>query len=112
MSGFPRDRVLTDGEPPPPDGHGADTRYSVVDPTYFSTLGIDIVSGRGFDSRDRSGSVEVVIVNATMARQRWPGRDPIGKRLRIENGNRLVQVVGVVPDGKYEDVTEEPLPFM
>ena len=112
MAGFARDRVLTEGEAPPPDGHGADTPYSVVDPSYFSTIGIDIASGRGFDSRDRSGSVEVVIVNATMARQRWPGRDPIGKRLRIENGNRLVQVIGVVPDGKYEDVTEEPLPFM
>ena len=47
-----------------------------------------------------------------MARQRWPGRDPIGKALRIENGNRLVHVIGVVPDGKYEDITEAQLPFM
>ena len=111
MAGFARSRA-TEGEAPPPDGHGADTPYSVVDPSYFSTIGIDIASGRGFDSRDRPGTPEVVIVNATMARQRWPGGNPIGRRLRIENGNRLVHVIGVVPDGKYEDVTESPLPFM
>jgi putative ABC transport system permease protein len=46
-----------------------------------------------------------------MARRHWPG-DPVGQRLRIENGNRLVQVIGVVADGKYDDVEEAQLPFM
>jgi predicted permease len=112
MLGFNRDRVLSEGEPPAPDGHGTETPYSVVDASYFSTLGIDVLEGRTFDSRDRRGSPEVVVINATMARQRWPGRDPVGQRLRIENGNRLVHVIGVVADGKYEDITETQLPFM
>jgi hypothetical protein len=47
-----------------------------------------------------------------MARRHWAGRDAIGQRLRMENGNRLVQVIGVVADGKYEDIEEAPLPFM
>jgi predicted permease len=112
MAGFARDRVVTEGEPPPPDGHGADAPYWVVDATYFSTLGIDVLAGRTFDARDKLASPEVVVINSTMARQRWPGGDPIGRRLRIENGNRLVEVIGVVSDGKYEDITEPQLPFM
>ena len=112
MLGFPHDQVATEGQPPPPDGHGAETPYSVVDATYFSTLGIDVLQGRTFDSRDKAGSPEVVVINATMARQHWPGGDPIGQALRIENGNRLVHVIGVVPDGKYEEITESQLPFM
>jgi predicted permease len=112
LAGFPNDHVATEGEPTPPDGHGAETPYSVVDASYFSTLGIDVLQGRTFDSRDRPGGPEVVVINATMARQRWPGLDSIGQGLRIENGNRLVHVIGVVADGKYEDVTESQLPFM
>ena len=82
MLGFPHDQVATEGQPPPPDGHGAETPYSVVDATYFSTLGIDVLQGRTFDSRDKAGSPEVVVINATMARQHWPGGDPIGQALR------------------------------
>ena len=112
MAGFPRDRVLTEGErrrrtATAPRRHTRSSTRAISRPSASTSS-----RAAAFDSRDQSGSVEVVIVNATMARQRWPGRDPIGKRLRIENGNRLVQVIGVVPDGKYEDVTEEPLPFM
>jgi putative ABC transport system permease protein len=107
-----RDRVTAEGDPPPVDGHGAVTPYAVVDDRYFSTLGITSLLGRTFDSRDHAGRPEVIVVNATLARRHWPGRDPIGRRLRIENGHRLVEVIGVVPDGKYGDIDEPQLPFM
>jgi len=54
----------------------------------------------------------VVVVNAMLARRHWPGQNPVGRRLRIENGNRVVEVIGVVPDGKYGDIDEAQLPFM
>jgi ABC-type antimicrobial peptide transport system permease subunit len=49
-----------------------------------------------------------------MARRYWPGADAdaIGRRIHIENGNRLVRVIGVVADGKYNDLDEPPMPFM
>jgi predicted permease len=112
LAGFPRDHVATEGGPMPLAGHGPETPYSVVDASYFSALGIDLLQGRTFDSRDKAGRSEVVVINATMARQRWPGGNPIGQGLRIENGNRLVHVIGVVADGKYEDLTESQQPFM
>lgn len=112
LLGYSSDHVLATGEQPGPDGHGASTPYAIVNDTYFSTLGIELLRGRTFDSRDRSGAAEVIVVNATLARQHWPGKDPVGQILRIENGNRAVTVVGVVPDGKYGDIDEGPLAFM
>jgi putative ABC transport system permease protein len=110
-NGFGRDHVVAEHETLPPGGRGAETPYSVVDDRYFSTLGLNVLAGRTFTASDRIRSPEVVVINATMARRHWPG-DPVGQRLRIENGNRLVQVIGVVADGKYYDVGEAQLPFM
>jgi len=87
-------------------------RFSVVDDRYFSTMGIALVAGRAFDSRDTAGAPEAVIVNATMARRLWPGTDPIGRRVRIADDRRVATVIGVAADGKYEDVSEEQGPFM
>jgi predicted permease len=112
LLGYSSDHVLADGETAGPDGHGAETPYVVVDEHYFSTIGMRVLSGRTFDSRDRSGGTEGIVVNATLANRHWPGRNPIGQRLRIESGNRVAEVIGVVPDGKYGDVDEAPLPFM
>ncbi|MEO7192955.1 MAG: ABC transporter permease [Vicinamibacterales bacterium] len=112
MLGYASDHVVPDGDPPPLDGHGPETPYSVVDTRYFSTLGIRLLAGRTFDSRDRVGAPEVVIINRTLAKRHWPGRDPLGRRLRIEEGNRLVEVIGVVEDGHYGDVGEDQQPFM
>jgi hypothetical protein len=47
-----------------------------------------------------------------MSEKYWPGQDPVGKTARIENGNLLVTVVGVVGDGKYIDIDEPARPFM
>jgi hypothetical protein len=86
--------------------------YNLVDDNYFSVLGLPVLPGRIFDSTDGEHSSEVVIINRTLARKFWPDQDVIGKRLRIERGNRLVQIVGVVPDSKYDDLDEPQLPFM
>ena len=112
LLGYGSNYVLADGESPGRDGHGAETPYRVVDEHYFSTLGIALLAGRTFEARDRPDQAEVVVVNVTLAHRHWPGHDPIGQRLRIENGHRSVTVIGVVPDGKYGDVAEAPLPFM
>jgi len=111
-NGFGRAHVVAEHDTLPLGDRGAETRFSVVDDRYFSTLGITLLAGRTFSAGDRIGSPEGVVINATMARRHWAGRDPVGQRLRIEHGNRLVEVIGVVADGKYENVEEEQLPFM
>jgi predicted permease len=112
LTGYQTSEVVADGDSLTPDGHGLRTPYNVVDDRYFDAIGMKVLSGRGFDSRDGLGRTEVVIVNQTLARRHWHGLDPIGRRLRIEPGHRAVEVNGVVADGKYGDVDEEQQPFM
>jgi len=77
---------------------------------YFRALGIPVVAGRSFTVRDRSGAPLVCIVDQSMARQEWPGQNPIGKRLHIGNPRHNLPwatVVGVVPDVRI-DAPDQP----
>jgi putative ABC transport system permease protein len=57
--------------------------YQIVSPSYFSTLDISVVSGRGFDDRDVATSTGVCIVNEAFVRKHLAGRSPIGVRLAL-----------------------------
>jgi putative ABC transport system permease protein len=70
------------GDPPADDSQRPSTEYSVVSPTYFSTLDLPIVAGRAFDRRDTRDGVPVCIVNEAFAR-RLHGRSPIGLRVAL-----------------------------
>jgi predicted permease len=83
-----------------------------VDGRYFSTLGIPILGGRAFTTADTAKAPAVIVINHLMAEKYWPGKNPIGKTVRIENGSQTVTVVGVVGDGKYIDIDEPARPFM
>jgi putative ABC transport system permease protein len=62
---------------------------------------IPLVRGRTFSSSDREGSQPVAIISASMAQRFWPGQDPSGRLLRLdESGDEWVTVVGVVGDVK------------
>jgi len=85
---------------------------NVVDGSYFATLGIPLAAGRTFDSSDAKNAPEVVVINHKMAETYWPGDNPIGKQIRIQNGNRVITVVGVVGDGKYGSLDEPTHPVI
>jgi len=108
MMGYSADHMTLDGAPPPV-GRGTDMPYIVVDERYFSTLGITLLQGRAFDSRDRPGGNDVAVVNRTFARRYFPGKDPIGQRVRRESNGHPVEIVGVVADGKYNEIDEDPV---
>ena len=95
-----------------PSAAGESVAFVLVDENYFSTLGIPLLTGRPFTSADEPQTPEVVIVNHSMADKYWPGQNPIGKTVQIENGHRVATVVGIVADGKYVDIDEPPRPFM
>jgi macrolide transport system ATP-binding/permease protein len=80
--------------------------YYVVGPEYFRTLGIPLVAGRDFTAQDESGKALVLVINETMAKRYWPGRNPIGGTVRL--GTRDFTVAGVARDGKYQQLGEEP----
>jgi predicted permease len=83
-----------------------------VSDQYFATVRQPLVRGRDFTPQDRPGAPLVIIVNEAMARRFWPGRDPLGARVRIgENGDEFA-IVGIVRDAKYQSLTEDGGPFI
>lgn len=82
-------------------------RSSVVDADYFSTLQVRVLSGRVFDSRDQPKSPQVVVVNRKMAEMFWPGQSPLDQTLMTGDPPRPATVIGVVADGKYDDLGED-----
>jgi putative ABC transport system permease protein len=72
----------------------AEVRAVTVD--YFRVMGMILVRGRGFTIADDSGSTQVAVVNEALARQQYPGEDPIGKRMTANGTSR--EIVGIVRD--------------
>jgi predicted permease len=60
------------------------TTYAHVSPEYFGVFGIDLVRGRNFTQTERNSSDAVAIVSESVARQAWPGIDPLGQVVRLE----------------------------
>jgi predicted permease len=86
--------------------------FNDVDPPYFDTLRIRILLGRAFTEADGETSPRVAIVNETMAKDFWPGEDPIGKRFSLASDTGpFVEIVGVASDGKYRILAEDPEPY-
>ena len=86
--------------------------YYQISPGFLSTMEIPLLRGRDFDGHDRDGSPEVAIVNRTFAKEIMHVQDPVGKTFRRGFGDKRVQVVGLVADGKYRSLTEAPLPVL
>jgi putative ABC transport system permease protein len=88
------------GRPEPAQGQEpvADIRYA--DPGYFTTMRVPLRGGRGSNTADVPKAPPVVLINETMARQFWPGEDPIGRRLKIDmwKPDDVVEIIGVVGD--------------
>jgi putative ABC transport system permease protein len=104
--------VRTD-RPEPPAGTDRGGDVSVISDGYFHTMGIPILAGRDFDSRDRFGSPGVAILNETAARQIFPGENPIGKRLRVWwSFVREAEIVGVAADIRHSTLEMPPDPCL
>ena len=69
----------------------------VATPGYFDTMRIPVVQGRRFTNADRDGAAAVAIVSESMARQYWPGGDPVGRRVRLRD-QQWITVVGICGD--------------
>jgi len=82
----------------------------LVGPDFFSTFRIPLAAGREISDQDTAESEPVVMVNETLVRRFWGGRDPVGKRIRINGTWRTV--VGVSQDFKFQNWTEQTIPFV
>lgn len=91
----------------PGDEPNAATNRPMVDylgagPDYFATLGIAVERGRSFTAADGRGAAPVAVVDELLAREAWPGKNPVGQRIGV--GTNFYTVVGVVTPTRYRDV--------
>ncbi len=93
-------RVSVPGRAEPPDLIQPVSGVLIVTPGYFAALGIPIVKGREFTEGDLSTKARVLVVNQALARQLWPGEDPIGKALMF--GRSRIEIIGVAGDVRHE----------
>ena len=68
----------------------------IISDGYFRAMGVPLRAGRDFTERDTKGSLNVIILNETLAKNLFPGENPIGKIVRADDPDRTV--VGVVGD--------------
>jgi putative ABC transport system permease protein len=82
-----------------------------VSPDYFATLGIPVLSGRGFTERDDITQRRVVLVNEAAAQAFWPGQSPLGKLVELgTTGFDEAEVIGVVSNVRYRAIQATATP--
>jgi len=94
-------------------GEDLEFHFARISDGYFETMQVDIVRGRAIDARDGPGAPGVVVVNESFARRFWPKADPLGQGISVQGpAGPFLTVVGVARDGKYQTMTEDPVPFV
>jgi predicted permease len=86
-----------------------DSRFNVVGPAYFQTLGMPLLAGREFTPADTMGTPKVAVVNEAFAKKFNLGRDAVGQHMGDDgaNGKLTMEIVGLVQNAKYSDVKKE-----
>src|SRR3712207_5072541 len=119
LSGNFDGRALAVEDNPVPRGQEVSVDLYVATPGYLRAMRIPLVEGRAFDEHDTGERPPVALVGETAARKLWPGRSPLGRRIKFPGSERNPQpwrtVVGVVRDVKQygldrEDVMQMYLP--
>jgi putative ABC transport system permease protein len=101
-----------EGRPPLAAGDFLIANSCTVSPSYFETMKIPIIDGRGFTAADRLKAPQVVTINQALARRFFPNENPIGKRLNFASAETpdFCEIIGVVGDVKHFGPDAEPRP--
>jgi putative ABC transport system permease protein len=100
-----------EGRAPLPTGHYRMAGWRPVTANYFPTMGIALVRGRTFTPADTAGAPPTVVINQTMAREFWPGEDPLGQHLKF-GGGPWRDIVGIVEDVHHSRLDSPPIAEM
>ena len=92
-----------------PLGEAPDIRF--VSRDYLTTMGIRVISGRGFSDDDRAGRPAVVLVNEAMARRDFPNENPLGQTVFFGRRHEMaLEIVGVVANVRQQALDRAPEP--
>ena len=121
--------ISVDGRAPARPGEELSARYRIISTDYFRTLGIRMLRGRTFEAADARAAVPLIrwfeqqplpdrfgesqavpaaVINDTMAREVWPGEDPLGRTFRVLFSPPIT-VIGVVADSRNAALSDEPV---
>lgn len=105
--------VFVEGAPQERGANIPSTMTSAASPGFVPALGVDLVEGRDFTDEDGDTRPRAAVVNETFARRFWPGQPALGKRFSLEGvTGPWTEVIGVMRDGKYFSLGEDPSPFI
>jgi predicted permease len=97
------------------DGVEGGSRFTYASPSYFAVMGIPIVNGRGFTAMDTTGAPHVLIVNQSFVRKYFGKTQPLGRLVQVmpepQYPARTYEVVGTIPDTKYDGLRGKPEPI-
>ncbi len=79
-----------------------------VSADYLPTVGMRFLGGRDFDSRDRTDTPKVAVVNEALVRRYFAGREAIGQRFGY--GKPDIEIVGIVADAHVNSARDPALP--
>jgi predicted permease len=92
-----------------------DSRFIYAGPTFFATMGIPLLTGRNFTEADTNSAPLVLIVNQAFIRRYLGSTPPIGQPVHVmpepQYPERICQIVGTIPDTKYNDLRGEMEPM-
>ena len=100
--------VIVEGKTYPPNESPL-VEFRVASEDYFKTANIPLLRGRLFSKQEGDDNRAVVVINEAMAKQIWPGEDPLGKQLKDDVP---VTVIGVVGDVKNYGLLHQAVPEM
>ncbi len=90
------------------------SRFTYASPRYFATMGIPLLTGRAFTDADTNNAPLVLIVNQAFIRKFVGTAQPVGQLVHVmpepRYPERTYQIIGTIPDTKYQDLREEPPP--
>jgi predicted permease len=97
------------GQPPASAQETRSAFDRIVFPGYFRVMGIPFTVGRDLAETDTAGSPRVVVISSSMARDLFPGLNPVGQRMVIDMREKIEhEVVGVVEDVRMTSVRSDP----
>jgi len=97
------------GQPPASAQETRSAFDRIVFPGYFGVMGIPVTMGRDLAETDTAGSPRVVVISRSMARDLFPGANPVGQRMVIDMGEKVEhEVIGIVEDVRMTSVRSDP----
>lgn len=100
--------IVVQGYTPQP-GAEDDAKVNTVGASFFETMEIPILLGRGLSTRDEETAPKVAVINQLMAHKYFGDENPLGRRFGFggPETSGQIEIVGVTRDAKYTDMRSE-----